>query len=83
MTTTVRGIIENFLLMVNTYGMVPNGGRIYYTKRYLKNTFIHALNILDWFMLNTGQIWISYAQFRIGLFCSNLIFLLKDLNLHI
>jgi len=33
MTTTVRGIIENFLLMVKTYGLVPNGGRIYYTKR--------------------------------------------------
>ena len=33
MTTTVRGIIENFLLMVETYGLVPNGGRIYYTKR--------------------------------------------------
>ena len=33
MTTTVKGIVENFLLMVSTYGMVPNGGRIYYTKR--------------------------------------------------
>jgi len=33
MTTTVRGMIENFLLMVKTYGLVPNGGRIYYTKR--------------------------------------------------
>lgn len=34
MTTTVKGILENFLLMVSTYGLVPNGGRIYYTKRY-------------------------------------------------
>lgn len=33
MSKTVRGIIENFLLMVSTYGLVPNGGRIYYTKR--------------------------------------------------
>ena len=33
MTTTVRGIVENFLLMVSTYGLVPNGGRIYYSKR--------------------------------------------------
>ena len=33
MAQTVRGIIENFLLMVKTYGLVPNGGRIYYTKR--------------------------------------------------
>ena len=33
MSSTVKGIIENFLLMVSTYGLVPNGGRIYYTKR--------------------------------------------------
>ena len=33
MAQTVRGIIENFLLMVKKYGLVPNGGRIYYTKR--------------------------------------------------
>ena len=33
MTATVKGMLENFLLMVSTYGLVPNGGRIYYTKR--------------------------------------------------
>ena len=33
MSNTVKGIIENFLIMVKTYGLVPNGGRIYYTKR--------------------------------------------------
>ena len=33
MSNTVKGIIENFLIMVQTYGCVPNGGRIYYTKR--------------------------------------------------
>ena len=32
MTTTVRGIVENFLYMVETHGIVPNGGRIYYNK---------------------------------------------------
>ena len=37
MSTTVKGILENFLLMVSTYGLVPNGGRIYYTKRSRKN----------------------------------------------
>lgn len=26
-------MLENFLKMVDTYGMVPNGGRIYYTRR--------------------------------------------------
>eukprot|EP00095_Tigriopus_kingsejongensis_P006740 maker-scaffold658_size117954-snap-gene-0.43 protein:Tk06740 transcript:maker-scaffold658_size117954-snap-gene-0.43-mRNA-1 annotation:"hypothetical protein DAPPUDRAFT_314347" len=33
MHQTVRGIIENFLVMVKMYGLVPNGGRIYYIKR--------------------------------------------------
>lgn len=26
-------MLENFLRIVDTYGMIPNGGRIYYTQR--------------------------------------------------
>ncbi|XP_066941045.1 uncharacterized protein [Macrobrachium rosenbergii] len=33
MDKTVRGMLQNFLQMVETYGMVPNGGRRYYTRR--------------------------------------------------
>jgi alpha,alpha-trehalase len=33
MAQTVKGVLENFLLLVQTYGLVPNGGRIYYAKR--------------------------------------------------
>ncbi|KAL7071716.1 hypothetical protein ACQ4LE_009150 [Meloidogyne hapla] len=33
MTTSVRMMIENFLDIVDKYGFVPNGGRIYYSKR--------------------------------------------------
>ncbi|XP_047738979.1 trehalase-like [Hyalella azteca] len=33
MTTTVKGMLENFLHMVAQFGMVPNGGRVYYTRR--------------------------------------------------
>nr|AEW67359.1 trehalase [Coptotermes formosanus] len=33
MHNTVRGMLENFLSMVNTYGFIPNGGRIYYSRR--------------------------------------------------
>lgn len=33
MNRTVKGMLENFLMMVNNYTMVPNGGRIYYTRR--------------------------------------------------
>ncbi|XP_039248239.2 trehalase-like isoform X1 [Styela clava] len=33
MFDTVKGSIHNFLDLVNKYGFVPNGGRIYYTRR--------------------------------------------------
>uniref|UniRef100_A0AAY5ENV5 Trehalase n=1 Tax=Electrophorus electricus TaxID=8005 RepID=A0AAY5ENV5_ELEEL len=33
MTDTARGMIQNFLHMVDRYGFVPNGGRIYYERR--------------------------------------------------
>ena len=33
MYETTRGIIENFLSIVKTYGFIPNGGRVYYLMR--------------------------------------------------
>lgn len=33
MTDTAHGMIQNFLHLVNRYGFVPNGGRIYYERR--------------------------------------------------
>ena len=33
MTSTVKGMLENFLHMVRIYNFVPNGGRVYYTRR--------------------------------------------------
>lgn len=33
MKDTVKGMIDNFMQLVKTYGFVPNGGRIYYTNR--------------------------------------------------
>ncbi|KAH7718594.1 Trehalase family protein, partial [Aphelenchoides avenae] len=33
MTETSKRIIKNFLYMVDKYGMIPNGGRIYYVRR--------------------------------------------------
>ncbi|XP_018322661.1 trehalase isoform X2 [Agrilus planipennis] len=33
MYETVRGKLENFLYIVDTYGHIPNGGRIYYMER--------------------------------------------------
>lgn len=33
MTDTARGMVENFLHIVDVYGHIPNGGRIYYGMR--------------------------------------------------
>lgn len=33
MRTTARGIIENIITLVDEYGHMPNGNRIYYIKR--------------------------------------------------
>lgn len=33
MTNTVKGMLENFLYIVKTYGHIPNGGRVYYIER--------------------------------------------------
>ncbi|XP_077985420.1 trehalase-like isoform X2 [Glandiceps talaboti] len=33
MYTTVKGMLDNFVQFVNEIGFVPNGGRIYYTRR--------------------------------------------------
>ncbi|XP_058459133.1 trehalase isoform X2 [Malaya genurostris] len=33
MTKTTRGMLENFLSIIQRYGFIPNGGRIYYSMR--------------------------------------------------
>lgn len=33
MNQTVRGMLDNFCQIVDTYGLIPNGGRIYYQQR--------------------------------------------------
>ncbi|CAG0922300.1 unnamed protein product [Notodromas monacha] len=33
MTTTAKGMLENFVALIEEFGLVPNGGRTYYTKR--------------------------------------------------
>lgn len=33
MKETVKGMIENFLSMVETFDFIPNGGRVYYLMR--------------------------------------------------
>ena len=33
MEETVKGMLENFADLINKYGLIPNGNRVYYTKR--------------------------------------------------
>jgi alpha,alpha-trehalase len=40
MMPTIRGMLENFIAMIKTYGFIPNGGRVYYEKRSQPPMFI-------------------------------------------
>ncbi|CAD7012312.1 trehalase isoform X2 [Ceratitis capitata] len=45
MFDTARGMIENFLSIVQRFGFIPNGGRVYYSKRSqppLLTAMVHA-----------------------------------------
>ncbi|KAL3272822.1 hypothetical protein HHI36_014282 [Cryptolaemus montrouzieri] len=55
MHETVRGMLENFLSMVDKYGFVPNGGRVYYLNRsqppfltLMVEQYIEATNNTEW-----------------------------------
>ncbi|KAK9885432.1 hypothetical protein WA026_010929 [Henosepilachna vigintioctopunctata] len=59
MHDTVRGMIENFLQMVDKYGFVPNGGRVYYLNRsqppllsLMVLEYLEATNDLPWLRRN-------------------------------
>ncbi|XP_078323800.1 trehalase-like [Crassostrea virginica] len=40
MTETVKGMLENFVLLIQRFGLIPNGGRIYYIRRSQPPLFI-------------------------------------------
>lgn len=55
MVKTAKGVIENFLHLVDTYGYIPNGGRIYYLGRsqpplltWMVSDYFAATGDLDW-----------------------------------
>ena len=52
MKDTVKGMIDNFIQLVKTYGFVPNGGRIYYTNRSQPPFLIP---IVDLYLNDTGD----------------------------
>ncbi|XP_023026879.2 trehalase [Leptinotarsa decemlineata] len=61
MTETVRGIIENLLSLVEKYGFVPNGSRVYYLNRsqpplltLMAGLYMDATNDLEWLKKHIG-----------------------------
>lgn len=52
MKDTVKGMIDNFVQLVKTYGFVPNGGRIYYTNR---SQAPFLIPIVALYLNNTGD----------------------------
>lgn len=44
MTDTVEGMLENFAFMIKRFGLIPNGGRIYYSRRSQPPFFIPMMS---------------------------------------
>ncbi|XP_037091996.1 trehalase-like isoform X2 [Pollicipes pollicipes] len=56
---TVRGMLENFLVMVERFGFVPNGGRVYFERRSqppflipMVKLYLDATNDMDFLRTN-------------------------------
>eukprot|EP00105_Crassostrea_gigas_P029350 XP_011451277.1 PREDICTED: trehalase [Crassostrea gigas] len=48
MTDTVKGMLENFAFMIQRFGFIPNGGRVYYSRRSQPPFFIPMM--YDYYM---------------------------------
>ncbi|KAM7337704.1 hypothetical protein ACRRTK_003823 [Alexandromys fortis] len=69
MTSTVKGMLQNFLDLVKTYGHIPNGGRVYYLQR--SQPPLLTL-MMDLYVTYTKDI--SFLQENIGTLASELDF---------
>lgn len=45
MRSTAMGMISNFLEIVDRFGFIPNGGRIYYLMRYLLHIILSLFDL--------------------------------------
>ncbi|XP_034949045.1 trehalase isoform X2 [Chelonus insularis] len=68
MTNTVRGMLTNFVSIVEQYGFIPNGGRIYYTMRSqppmlmpMVKVYLDATNDIEWLREN---LWLLEKEFN-------------------
>lgn len=78
MMNTVKGMLENFLTIISTYGFVPNGSRIYYLSRsqppvttMIAGEYIEASKDVLWLKKNIKYLdlelryWIDYKTVKI------------------
>ncbi|XP_018563566.1 trehalase-like [Anoplophora glabripennis] len=61
MKETVRGILDNFIYLVERYGFVPNGSRVYYLNRsqpplfaLMVGLYVDFTNNVEWLQQNIG-----------------------------
>uniref|UniRef100_A0A8C2MZT4 Trehalase n=1 Tax=Cricetulus griseus TaxID=10029 RepID=A0A8C2MZT4_CRIGR len=69
MASTVKGMLQNFLDLVETYGHIPNGGRVYYLQR--SQPPLLTL-MMDLYVTHTKDV--SFLQENIGTVASELDF---------
>ncbi|XP_046649837.1 trehalase-like [Daphnia pulicaria] len=62
MNQTVRGMLDNFVQMVDMFGLIPNGGRIYYQQRSQPPMLIP---MVDLYVRATGDV--DFLRERINL----------------
>lgn len=78
MHETVRGMIDNFIYMVNRFGFVPNGGRIYYLNRsqpplltLMAASYFRHTKDLEWLKVNINALdkelryWLNYRVTKV------------------
>ncbi|XP_060523038.1 trehalase-like isoform X2 [Cylas formicarius] len=63
MYDTVRGMLDNFVYLVDTYGFIPNGGRVYYLNRsqppvfaLMAAQYVKATNDTRWLAANVATL---------------------------
>ncbi|XP_069750778.1 trehalase [Narcine bancroftii] len=61
MSNTAKGMIENFLALIDRFGFIPNGGRVYYQHRSqppflasMMESYIHVTNDMEFLKKSIG-----------------------------
>lgn len=57
MFRTAKGMIENFLWLVDKYGFIPNGGRVYYLNRSQPPLLL--MMIKEYFEVTKDRVWVK------------------------